>query len=623
MQQVLPIDWIVIGSYLALIMAMGAVFARFSKNDSDYFRGGSKGTWWLVGASAFMSGFSAYTFTAASGVAFESGWSVVVIYFANAFGYLLNFLFLAPWFRQIRATTGAEVIKMRYGLKTQQFYAWIGIVMSLLMAGIWLNGLAIFTAAIFGLNIKVVIVVVGIVVLFYSMSGGVWAVMGTDFLQSLILIPITILMAYLCLKQLGGFSGMFDAINEQGLTQDFNIINSPGRFLDSRCTWLWAIAIIVKNVTAHNTLGSAAKYFSVKDGREARMAAALAGILMVLGAIIWIIPPMASRLLFADAVNGIDVSRPAEAAYAVAALNLLPRGMIGLMVVARLAATMSSMDTGLNRNAAVFVRDILPNIYKVLGLKPVDTQTAMKFGKIYTGMFGVCIIGLALYFEAQQGKGVFTWMLGIGAMIGVPMSIPMLMGLFVKRAPSWAAIVTVCITMVPSVLGIYAKSIAGYFYGDAAQGAQAVDDLSIYLTGNPWSFQTKLLLNLVVGVTVFACTIPFARTSSQAYHDKVSAFFKRMHTPVDLATEVGELNDGKQLVVMGRFSMITGCLITLLCFAVNVSAGEHWAVLFVAGTVAGVGSILNFLGMRYNNRTRVLAEQAQSEAQAVCVTETI
>ncbi|MAX26783.1 MAG: hypothetical protein CMJ19_20010 [Phycisphaeraceae bacterium] len=602
MQQVLVIDWIIIGSYLALIMAMGAVFSRFNRDDADYFRGGSKGVWWLVGASAFMSGFSAYTFTAASGVAFEAGWSVVVIYFANAFGYLLNFLFLAPWFRQIRATTGPEVTKERYGLRTQQFYAWIGVVMSLLMAGIWLNGLAIFTATIFGLDVKLVIIIVGIVVLFYSMSGGVWAVMGTDFLQSLILIPITILMAYLCLKALGGFSGMFETIESQGLTKDFHIINEPTRFLDARCTWLWAIAIVIKNVTAHNTLGSAAKYFSVKDGREARMAAAMAGILMVLGAIIWIIPPMASRLLFADQVLAVDVSRPTESAYAVAALNLLPRGMVGLMVVAMLAATMSSMDTGLNRNAAIFVRDILPNIYRLFGRKPVDTKTAMKFGRIYTAVFGFCIIGLALYFEAQKGKGVFAWMLGIGAVIGVPMSIPMLMGLFIKRAPSWSAMVTVCLTMIPSMIGVFSKE----------------------LFGEPWVFQTKLLVNLCCGVTIFLLTIPFARTSPQAYHDRVEAFFKRMKTPIDLEKEVGELSDGKQLVIMGRFAMVAGVLITLLCLAVDTSKGEHWAVLFVSGTVAGVGSLLNWAGMRYNAKAkRVTTQQQNLEAEAACATETV
>jgi SSS family transporter len=599
-QQVLAIDWIIIGGYLALIMAMGAVFSRFNRDDADYFRGGSKGVWWLVGASAFMSGFSAYTFTAASGVAFEAGWSVVVIYFANAFGYLLNFLFLAPWFRQIRATTGPEVTKERYGLKTQQFYAWIGVVMSLLMAGIWLNGLAIFTATVFGLNVKVVIIVVGIVVLFYSMSGGVWAVMGTDFLQSLILIPITILMAYLCLKALGGFGGMIDAIESQGLTTDFKLFNEPGRFIDSRCTWLWAVAIVIKNVTAHNTLGSAAKYFTVKDGREARMAAAMAGILMVLGAIVWIIPPMASRLLFADQVLAVEVSRPTESAYAIAALNLLPRGMLGLMVVAMLAATMSSMDTGLNRNAAVFVRDILPNIFKLFGRKPVDTKTAMKFGKIYTAIFGLCIIGLALYFEAQKGKGVFAWMLGIGAVIGVPMSIPMLMGLFVKRAPAWSAMVTVILTMIPSMIGVFSKE----------------------LFGEPWVFQTKLLVNLAAGVTIFLLTIPFARTSSDAYHEKVAAFFKRMKTPIDLEKEVGELSDGKQLVIMGRFAMTAGALITLLCLAVDTSKGEHWAVLFVAGTVISVGSMLNFAGMRYNTKAKHIIAQRKQDVEAACATET-
>lgn len=581
---------IVIGVYLLLIVAMGIVFARFNKNDSDYFRGGSQGTWWLVGSSAFMSGFSAYTFTAASGIAFEAGWSVMIIYAANAIGYLLNFLFLAPWFRQIRATTYPEVIKERFGIKTQQFYAWIGVVMSLLMAGIWLNGLAIFVSAVFQIDVKYVIVAVGLVVLLYSMTGGVWAVMGTDFLQSLILIPITILMAYLCLKAMGGWSGMSELIQTQGLTEKFKVINEPGEISMEKATWLWAIAIIIKNVMVHNTLGSSVKYFSVKDGKEARMAAALAGILMVLGAVIWIIPPMASRLLFADIVNGMDVSKPSETAYAVAAMQLLPRGMTGLMVIAMFAATMSSMDTGLNRNAAIFVRDILPAISKTLGFKQVGTIMAMRLGRIFTFIFGLCIIGLALYFEAQDGKGIFTWMLKIGAVVGIPLSVPMLMCLFIKRAPSWSAALTVSLTMIPSAIGLYSEEIFG----------------------QEWLFQTKLLVNLISGITIFLCTIPFASTSPQEYHDRVAAFFKRMHTPIDLETEVGLPSDGLQLLVVGRFAMIAGFCISLLCFVVDISNGEHWGVLFIAGTVAGIGCILNVLGVRFNKRLK-LAIQLQNK----------
>jgi hypothetical protein len=135
-------------------------------------------------------------------------------------------------------------------------------------------------------------------------------------------------------------------------------------------------------------------------------------------------------------------------------------------------------------------------------------------------------------------------------------------------------------------------------------------------------FQTKLLVNLAAGVTIFLLTIPFARTSSDAYHEKVAAFFKRMKTPIDLEKEVGELSDGKQLVIMGRFAMTAGALITLLCLAVDTSKGEHWAVLFVAGTVISVGSMLNFAGMRYNTKAKHIIAQRKQDVEAACATET-
>ena len=88
----------VIGVYLALLVAIGAVVKRFNKDDSDYFRNGCKGTWWLVGASAFMVQFSAWTFTGAAGAAYEAGWSVMVIFIANALGYFLVAALFGPWF---------------------------------------------------------------------------------------------------------------------------------------------------------------------------------------------------------------------------------------------------------------------------------------------------------------------------------------------------------------------------------------------------------------------------------------------------------------------------------------------------------------------------------------------
>ena len=270
------IEYIVIGAYLAILVTVGFVFKRFNKNVSDYFRNGCKGTWWLVGSSAFMTSFSAVTFTAMAGAAFESGFGVTIIFLGNAIGFFLAFLFLAPWFRQLRCITAPEIIRLRYGASTQMFYAWITMILGILYAGLWLQGLAIFTAAIFdftGLQfwvfdteVKVVILLVGCVVLIYSVFGGSWAVMATDFLQFLVLMPLTLALAWLALDAVGGLGGFFEMVEARSLTQDFQFINEPGHFVMNKYTIAFAIATITYKVVKAAELDAAPKYFAVKDG---------------------------------------------------------------------------------------------------------------------------------------------------------------------------------------------------------------------------------------------------------------------------------------------------------------------------------------------------------------------
>jgi len=98
-------EYVVIGAYLAMLFAIALVFRTFNKNTSDFFRGGGQSKWWLVGSSAFMASFSAWTFTGAAGVAYLYGWSVAVIFVANTVGFLVNFAYFAPRFRQMRCIT--------------------------------------------------------------------------------------------------------------------------------------------------------------------------------------------------------------------------------------------------------------------------------------------------------------------------------------------------------------------------------------------------------------------------------------------------------------------------------------------------------------------------------------
>jgi len=284
-------EYLVIVGYLTLIISVGLVFKKFTSNTDDYFRGGCKGTWWLVGSSAFMSAFSAWTFTGAAGIAFESGFSVMFIFFGNVLGFFVNFLFMGGWLRQMRVTTFPEAIANRFGEKTRDFYALYEVPIRILYAAMALYGLGIFCSAVFGYDINLVILTCGIVVLLYCATGGRWAVMATDFLQGIILVPLTIIIAWLCLDAVGGISSLFHEIEAQGLKEQFSMVNSATLF-GGAYTWGWASAMMTKQFIVFNSINGAPRYFSVKDGLEARKAALLCAVLMLLGSFIWFLPPI-------------------------------------------------------------------------------------------------------------------------------------------------------------------------------------------------------------------------------------------------------------------------------------------------------------------------------------------
>ena len=106
-----------------------------------------------------------------------------------------------------------EAISLRFGEATRNFYALYEVPVRILYAAMSLYSLGIFCSAVFGYNINYVIVGCGIVTLFYSATGGRWAVMATDFLQGLILLPLTVIIAWICLDKLGGVGNMIQMLS--------------------------------------------------------------------------------------------------------------------------------------------------------------------------------------------------------------------------------------------------------------------------------------------------------------------------------------------------------------------------------------------------------------------------
>jgi solute:Na+ symporter, SSS family len=585
-------DYLVIGFYFIFMAMIGWVCRRFIGNTSDYFRGGGKMLWWMTGCSAFVAQFSAWTFTGAAGKAYQDGPVIMVLYFANALGFLCNFLFFAPRFRQMRVVTSLQAVRARFGSGSEQFFTWVQLPVGVLYAGIWLSGLSVFISAAFDMNLVRTVIITGSVVLVMAVIGGSWAVAAGDFIQTLVLMPITLVTAFLAIAQVGGWGAFIEKLPRHHLHW------SEGARVE--ILYLWIIAIVLKQFISTNNMLEASRYLNAKDGRQARRAALLASVLFILGPVFWFIPPMVARIVHPD-LHAIfpHLKNPSEGAFVVAGLDNMPAGMLGLLISGIFGATMSNMDIGLNKNAGFFVK----NFYQVLIRPGAHEKEMLVISKVVTFLLGVLVIAASLSFSTWK-TGLFNLMLQFGALIALPYSIPLIWGTLIKRAPAWAGWTTVVIGFVTSYAGKVFLTPewlqrAMNWNGRPLSGREADD----------WVLLLGVLLDAVVCSVWFLGTCFFARLRTREEIERVEGFFQKMRTPVNFDAEEGSANDAQQYRTLGLMSLIYGGFVSLLNFIPNSLPGRL-GMLACAATMLGVGGLL------YWNSRRLKARAAAPVAAA-------
>lgn len=569
-------DYVVIGFFFLFMLSLGPIFKHFSKDDSDYFRGGGQMLWWMIGAAAFMSQFSAWTFTGAASKAYQDGTLVTIIFFANAVGFFFSSLWFAPWFRQMRLVTPIESVRERFGPVNEQIFTWLQIPMSLVYAALWLNGLAIFASAVFGLDLTVTMWVVGVVVLVMSVAGGAWAVVAGSFVQMLILMAISIVTPILVLRHpdIGGLSGLIDKVP----SSYFHWTESAR----PQIVWFWVIAAFLKQIFTLNNMQESARYLGVKDSHQARKAALLATVLMLIGPLIWFIPPMAAKI-FAPDISAYfpTLKNGADASYILAAYKVLPVGMMGLLVCGLFSATISSMDAGLNRNAGIFVRSFYQRV-----VKGASSTHLLIVGRVVSAIFGVLIVLIANYISSLQTLDLFNVMLLFSGLIALPYAIPLVWGVLIKKTPAWSGWSTVLVGLTVSIVlknfvdPVWFSNVCGF---DSDMSPREVTD---------YYFFFGILANLVICSAWFMFTRLFYKKTTAEYRARVEKFFVNMHTPIDFQKEVGESKDSAQSKMLGILCFIYGGFILLLALIPNPVRGRG-AFIFCGGLIGGIGVVLH------------------------------
>lgn len=570
-----PYDLAVLALYFVFMLTISWVFRRFVSDVGSYFRSGGQVLWWMAGGSAFMVSFSAWTFTGAASRAYLDGWPIIVIYLGNALGFFINAAYFGPRMRQMRVITSMEAVRARFGRGSEQTFTWIILPLQMMSAGIWLYGMGVFFSAAFGFEVRTTILVTGLCVLLMSLLGGSWAVIASDFVQVLILIPITIITTVLAIAHAGGFTTVVEKLS----TTSMNF----SKLWDDDFLLFWCVAILLKQFLSTNNLNDSSRYLCVKDSSHARKAGWLGGALFLGGLLFWFLPPMIQATEATDLATQFPrLGTPSEGAYFAIAQTVFPVGMMGLLAAGIFAATMSSMDSGLNRNAGIIVK----NLYQPL-LRPQATdRELMTVGKTSTVVLGLLVIVIAIFYSEIKTLSLFELMVKFQILVSLPYVVPLVLGLIFRRTPAWSGWSTLIVCFVVSYL---TETYLNIEHAVAWFGSH--DGINTWERQN-WEQGIGVFTITGAGLLWFLFTKQFYRRQSPAQISQIEAFAKNLDTPVDYATEESApATDNKQAGLMGRLCIPYGIVVVLMALIPNPLTGRI-AFLFCGGTVIAIGTLL-------------------------------
>lgn len=424
------LDWITLGLYFVLMLAVGIAIRSRVKNARDFFTAGGKMPWWLSGISHHMSGYSAAVFVGYAALAYTEGFSLYIWWACSIAVALIigSSVFATRWVR-LRLHTGMisplEYLTARYGHGTKLCLACSGSLLKIFDVGAKWTASALLLQMFAHIDLLWGVLLIGGVTLIYSVVGGLWADAATDLSQFVIQLISGISMFVVVMRHLGGVgavTGMWHSLP-----------TSHRQFFHGQYTLGFALTYLLVNLLSYNggTWSLAQRFMASPDVASARRSALLSAFLYMVWPLVLFYPMWAAPLLLPGAVHPED-------SYAILAQRLLPQGLVGLVLAGLFAHSMAMTSSDANAVSAVVVRDIAPSVLPEAWL---DNETKqLTAGRICT--FGFLAGSMIIALLANHMGGVLGLiLLWYGALVG-PVAVPMMLGMLpvFKRCGAFSAI---------------------------------------------------------------------------------------------------------------------------------------------------------------------------------------
>jgi len=219
------LDWIILSGTLLFIVIFGVWKTKGSKDVDDYVLGGNKARWWTIGLSVMATQASAITFLSTPGQAFHDGMGFVQFYFGLPLAMIVICIVFIPLYHRLKVYTAYEFLEKRFDLKTRTLAAILFLVQRGLQAGITIFAPSIILSAVLGWDLVTLNIIIGILVIIYTVSGGTKAVSVTQKQQMFIIMTGMFVAFFFILGSLPHDITFSNALKIAGASEKLNILN--------------------------------------------------------------------------------------------------------------------------------------------------------------------------------------------------------------------------------------------------------------------------------------------------------------------------------------------------------------------------------------------------------------
>lgn len=457
-----PVDVTEIVLYFAVLAAIGWYFSRRTGTTEQYFVAGRAYPGWLLGVSLFGATISSITFVAYPADAFRTGYLRYIICLVLPLAVYIASRYFVPFFRRGQITSVFEYLEGRFGAGTRVYGACVFIVAQSIRLAMILYLTALMMQAVTGWDARWCILVGATATAYYTVAGGIKAVIWTDFVQSIILTGGGLLiLGVIAYKLPGGFAEIVGAAADEGKfglverAADGTLSSIPMGFSLSRKTVTMLLVVGLFQWLAEYSTNQEVvqKYCAAKTSREARRAMWLScwfcvptwGYFMFLGTSLYV---FYRAFPDAEATAMLTGVRRAEEILPYFVTTQLAGGLCGIVVAAVLAAAMSSMSSAMNSISAVAITDL----YKRHWVRDRDDRHYVRAARLVTVASSLVMVGGSFWLlSAQQRTLQDLWTelqaIAAGGLLGLYM-----LGFFTTRGDGRAVALGILLTASFSVL---------------------------------------------------------------------------------------------------------------------------------------------------------------------------